>query len=548
MSDPSNARAGTSAGSGASAWVGAALLIAGVTIVARVIGFLRFVVLARTAGTSCLGDVYATANAVPNIIYEVVVGGALVAVVVPLVAGARETDPTRVRAMVAALHGWSLLLLIPITALMYVGSTWVIQVLLGSGGSCGSEAPMVARDMLWVFLLQIPVYGATVIAQGSLQAHHRFFAPAVAPAVSSVVVIGSYLWYASVAGDDASSLDALTTGEFWILAGGTTVGVIALLLVQVPALTRARLIVRPSLTFPDGRTGQARTLAWSGAVVVGVQWVGYAAAIRWSNVYGSEGSALVFVLGWTLFLLPWSILVLPIATSTFPRLSALYERGDLSGTADTTAQSLRAVVVASVIGAAGLAAAAQPLAVIIVEGVPGESSVDVLAALLTALALGVLGYGVHGHLVRVLAARREAPSAAWGTALGWGCGIGGAGLLVTRAQGAEQVATSIGAGFSLGLVVAAVILLVALVRYAGKPAFAGVLRVSLAAVAAGAVVGTAGRLWLDEANTSVGIAIVQVLVVGVAALVVVGGAAAATDPGTVRTLLRMRVRSAGDVS
>ncbi|HUV48809.1 MAG TPA: virulence factor MviN, partial [Actinomycetes bacterium] len=113
MSDPGNPRAGTSPDSGASAWVGAALLIAGVTIVARVIGFLRFVVLARTAGTSCLGDVYATANAVPNIIYEVVVGGALVAVVVPLVAGARETDPTRVRAMVAALHGWSLLLLIP---------------------------------------------------------------------------------------------------------------------------------------------------------------------------------------------------------------------------------------------------------------------------------------------------------------------------------------------------------------------------------------------------------------------------------------------------
>lgn len=548
MTNPSDDRAPTSAGSGASAWVSAALLIAGVTIVARVIGFLRFVVLARTAGTSCLGDVYATANAVPNIIYEVVVGGALVAVVVPLVAGARETDPTRVRAMVAALHGWSLMLLIPITALMYVGSTWVIQVLMGSGGSCGPEAPTVARDMLWVFLLQIPVYGATVIAQGSLQAHHRFFAPAVAPAISSVVVIGSYIWYASLAGGDASSLDALTTGEFWILAGGTTIGVVALLLVQVPALKRAGLIVRPSLTFPDGRTGQARTLAWSGAVVVGVQWVGYAAAVRWSNVYGSEGSALVFVLGWTLFLLPWSILVLPIATSTFPRLSALYERGDLAGAADTTAKSLRAVVVASAIGAAGLAAAAQPLAVIIVEGVPGESSVGVLAALLTSLALGVLAYGVHGHLVRVLAARHQAPAAAWGTALGWGFGIGGGGLLVSRAQGAEQVATSIGMGFSLGLVLGAVVMLVALAHYAGRSAFVGVLPVSLAAVASGAVVSTVGRLVLDEANTSVRIAVVQVLVVGIAALVVVGGAAAATDPGSVRTLLRMRVRSAGDAS
>ena len=546
MNEQGKVGATRSSGDGASAWVSAALLIAGVTIVARVIGFLRFVVLARTVGTTCLGDVYATANAVPNIIYEVVVGGALVAVVVPLVAGARETDPTRVRAMVAALHGWSLTLLIPVTALMYLGSTWVIQVLLGSGGSCGPEAPVVARDMLWVFLLQIPVYGATVIAQGSLQAHHRFFAPALAPAVSSVVVIGSYFWYDRLAGDDAGSLTALTDGEFWALAGGTTLGVITLLLAQLPALKRAGLIVRPSLAFPAGRTGQARTLAWSGAVVVGAQWLAYAAAIRWSNVYGSEGSALVFVLGWTLFLLPWSILVLPIATSTFPRLSALHERGDLTGAAETTAQSLRAVVVAAVIGAAGLAAAAEPLAVIVVEGVPGESGVGELAALLTALALGVMAYGIHGHLVRVLAARHQAPSAAWGTALGWGCGIGGAGFLVARAQGAEQVATAIGAGFSGGLLVGALVLIVALGRFAGRPAFSGVLRIAVAAGVAGLVVSVAGRYWVDDGNTSVATAVLQVVVVGVVALVVVGGAAAFADPGSVRTLLRMRVRSSGD--
>jgi murein biosynthesis integral membrane protein MurJ len=546
MSEPSSARAAAGPAGGASAWVGAALLIAGVTIVARVIGFLRFVVLARTVGTSCLGDVYATANAVPNIIYEVVVGGALVAVVVPLVAGAREKDPARVREMVAALHGWSLALLVPITAVMYVGSTWVIQVLLGSGGSCSSDASTVARDMLWVFLLQIPVYGATVIAQGSLQAHHRFFAPAVAPAVSSIVVIGSYLWYAQLAGDSGSSLDALTTGEFWILAGGTTAGVLVLLLVQVPALARAGLLVRPSLRFPDGRTGQARTLAWSGAVVVGAQWVGYAAAIRWSNVYGSEGSALVFVLGWTLFLLPWSILVLPIATSTFPRLSALYERGDDTGAADTIAQSMRAVVVASVIGAAGVAAAADPLAVIIVEGVPGENSVEVLATLLTGLALGVLAYGIHGHLVRVLAARHQAPSAAWGTALGWACGIGGAWLLVLRAQDADQVAGAIGAGFSVGLAVGAMVLVGALLRHAGRRALAGVSKVALAAVLAGAVVSLAGRQWVGGATSSVGTAILQVVAVGVAVVVVVGGAAMLTDPGAIRTLLRMRVRARDD--
>jgi putative peptidoglycan lipid II flippase len=549
MSDPTDPRAGRETSSSAtSAWVSAALLIAGVTIVARVIGFLRFVVLARTVGTTCLGDVYATANAVPNIIYEVVVGGALVAVVVPLVAGARESDPTRVRSMVAALHGWALVLLVPVTAVMYIGSAWVVQVLLGSGGACGPDAPVVARDMLWVFLLQIPIYGATVVAQGSLQAHHRFFAPAAAPAISSLVVIVGYVAYARLAGDDRGSLDALTAGEFWVLAGGTTLGVVALLLVQLPALARAGLIVRPSLSFPSGRTGQARTLAWSGAVVVGVQWVGYAAAIRWSNVYGTEGSALVFVLGWTLFLLPWSILVLPIATSTFPRLAALFERGDEAGSAETTAQSMRAVVVASAVGAAGLAAAAQPLAALIVEGVPGQSSVRELAALLTSLAVGVLAYGIQGHLVRVLAARHRAPVAAGGTALGWVVGVGAAWLLTVRAEGASEVATAIGVGFSGGLLVGATVLLVALYRDAGSGSLSGVVRVGVPSVGAAVVVGVLGQMLFGDGaeGSSLTVALAQTITVGLVALGVVGGVAALADPGAIRTLLRMRVRSGSD--
>jgi putative peptidoglycan lipid II flippase len=545
MSDSESSRRGVPAmGAGGSGLVSAALLIAGVTVIARIIGFLRFVVLARTVGTTCLGDVYATANAVPNIVYEVVVGGALVAVVVPLVAGARESDPTRVRAMVAALHGWALVLLVPVTAVMYLASTWVVQLLLGSGDGCGPAASDLTRDMLWVFLLQIPVYGATVVAQGALQAHRRFLAPAVAPAVSSLVVITSYLVYAAMAGDERGSLESLSDAEFLVLAGGTTLGVVALLVVQIPALARAGLVVRPTLAFPEGRSGQARTLAWSGAVVVGAQWIGYAAAIRWSNVYGAEGSALVFVLGWTLFLLPWSILVLPIATSTFPRLSELHERGDHGTSASTTAQSLRAVVVAAAVGAAGLAAAAEPLAALIVEGVPGGGGVPELATLLTALSLGVLGYGVQGHLVRVLAARHQAPTAAWGTAVGWGVGIAGGAVLVAQADDAVAVSWAIGASFSGGLVVGALVLLAALRRDAGPGALTGVLRVGAAAGLAALLVGWVGHRALSggSGGSSTAVAVAQTLAAGLLAGVVVVGAAALADPGSVRTLLRVRAR------
>jgi putative peptidoglycan lipid II flippase len=499
-------------------------------------------VLAHTVGGGCLGDVYATANSVPNIVYEVVVGGALAALVVPLVAGARERDPATVRATVAALHGWALMLLVPVTAVMYLASAVVIDVLLGSGLDCPSDASTVATQMLWVFLLQIPVYGLTVVAQGSLQAHHRFFAPAVAPAVSSLVVIGSYWLYGAMAGSDQSSLAALTTAQFWVLAGGTTLGVVTLLLVQLPALVRARLVTVPSLKFPDGRGRQAWTLAWSGGVVVASQWIAYAAAIRWSNVYGGHGSALVFVIAWTLFLLPWSILALPIATSTFPRLSALHARHDRDGVARTTASTVRTVIVASAAGAAGVAAASQPLAVVLVQGIPGGDAVPQLAALLLALAPGVMAFGAHGHLVRVLAAGHHGPYAAAGSVVGWAVAIVVAGTAVRSADSSTQVATRIGLGFSAGLIVAACLLAVVVGRLDGRDALRRVPLMALTAGAAALVVGWIGHVLLGDASVSIALALVQCLVVGMVSLVVVGAAALLVDPAAARALTRIRPR------
>ena len=521
-------------------WASAALLIAAVTLVARIVGFLRYFVLARTVGTTCLGDVYATANSIPNIVYEVVVGGALAAVVVPLVAGARERDHHEVRATVAALHGWALVLLVPVTAGMYLLSPWVIDVLLGSSPGCASDADQVATAMLWVFLLQIPVYGATVIAMGALQAHHKFFSPALAPAVSSLAVIGAYLVYDAMAGDSQGSLDALSTSEFWVLAGGTTLAVVVLLLVQIPALVRAGLVVMPRLRFPEGRAGRAWTLAWSGGVVVASQWVAYGAAISWSNRYGGQGSALVFVLAWTLFLLPWALLAFPIATSTFPRLSALHERGERDEAARTASTTTRTVAAASAAGAGAMAAAATPLAIILVEGAPGVDAVPQLAAILLALAPGVLAYGLHGHLVRVLAASHRAPQAAAGSAIGWLVGLGVAWAGVRSAQNPVEVARAVGVGFSAGLVVAAVLLAVAVARLDGREALRRVPTVVAVSVVAALVVGVAGHLLWSGEDVSILVALGQSLVAGAVSLGVVAAAALVVDPESARSLLRLR--------
>src|ERR1700730_7780845 len=181
----------------------AAVLIGAITMLARVIGFGRQVVFAHTVQAQCLGTAYTTANMVPNIIYDIVMGGALTAVVVPVLAGparARATDREQVEQTSAALLTWTVLLLVPVSAVVAIAARPLVSVLLGAAPGCPRPA-MVALGtrMLIVFAPQILLYGLGVVLYGILQAHRKFTAPALAPVLSSLVVIGAYFWFARVA-------------------------------------------------------------------------------------------------------------------------------------------------------------------------------------------------------------------------------------------------------------------------------------------------------------------------------------------------------------
>ena len=80
---------GQDAGRGRSTGFGigrAAAMIAALTVLARVLGLVRTVVFAKTVGATCLGTAYITANTLPNIVYDIVLGGALTSIMVPVLA------------------------------------------------------------------------------------------------------------------------------------------------------------------------------------------------------------------------------------------------------------------------------------------------------------------------------------------------------------------------------------------------------------------------------------------------------------------------------
>ncbi|HMC68361.1 MAG TPA: lipid II flippase MurJ, partial [Mycobacteriales bacterium] len=234
-------------------------------------GFGRVVVFAHAVGPSCLGDTYFTANTVPNILFDVVAGGALSSLVIPILARPVEAgDDEAADRIASALLTWVLVLLLPVTVLGLALTRPMMDVLVGNGhpGCSAAGEQVVGARMLLVFMPQVLLYGAGVVFIGVLQAHRRFLGPALAPLLSSVVVIASYGLFAAVADRRETALSTLTRGHELILSVGTTLGVAMLSLPLLIPLWRSGRRLRLTLRFPPGVAATARRMAVAGAVVL----------------------------------------------------------------------------------------------------------------------------------------------------------------------------------------------------------------------------------------------------------------------------------------
>jgi putative peptidoglycan lipid II flippase len=550
-------------------------MIGVITVLARLVGFGRQVVFAHTVGTTCLGAAYTTANMVPNIIYDIVLGGALSSVVVPVLAGpARDAAPgiaagwgsaaDSARRISSALLTWTVLLLVPVSAALALAAHPIVTVLLSHSSGCPRAVMAgVGARMLIVFAPQVLLYGLAVVLYGILQSYRRFGAPALAPLLSSLVVIGAYAAFGAIGGAYVfgNRLHELPPMSEYLLSGGTTLGVLALVATAVFPARRLGLRLRPMLRFPPGVGARVRRLALAGVLTLIAQDASAAVVILLSNRYGSTGALVIYGFGWAVFMVPFAVLAVPIATSAFPALSAGADlRADAGADAvvgggfeagrgfddsrefdETAAISTRAVMIASWLGAAVLVGARWPLARVFESHDAGAASV--LALALAAFAPGLVGYGISANLSRVLYARGRNRATALAIGGGWLLVIG-ADLVIVPFVAPRHVVPALGLGMSFGLTVSGLALLIVVGRDRGAQALRGVSRAFLAGLAgavAAAVAGSvlAGALAAPGFLVNVGASVlVTVLVIAVFA-----GVAGSLDVSDLRAAVaRLRAR------
>jgi putative peptidoglycan lipid II flippase len=583
----------------------AAALIGGITVVARMVGFGRQLVFAHTVGSHCLGTAYATANQVPNIIYDIVLGGALTGAIVPVLAGAAANrsayrpvvktpagavpsgdapagpdpsgngaglsgtsacpagngaspaeaarpgaadaspgaDAARLGAdgaspgadaeaaqIASALLTWAVVLLAPASLIIALSARPLASLLLAGVPHCSQAAAVsVSSLMLAIFAPQILLYGLAVVLYGILQAHRRFTAPALAPIVSSIVVIGAYLAFVPLAGG-SRALIGLPQSAKLVLSVGTTAGVAALMLTALGPALRLRLRLRPTLRFPEGVAHRVRALAAVGVAAFIAQDASLVAVIVLANGHQGGGAVVLYNYAWQMFFVPYAVLAVPIATSAFPLLSAT----DGEEFDRTAASATRAAMLVSWLGAALLAGAAWPAARLFV-GHPQQ--VHQLALTFIAFAPGLVGFGLAAALSRVLFASGRNRLAAVSLVGGW--------VVVTAVDVAavplvpsRWVVPVLGLGNTIGLTYAGIALLIAVRASRGTAALRGSARAAGAGLAGALAGGAAGALLAARFHVSgfVPNAAVALLVCACAAAVF-GGTALALDGGDLRALV-----------
>lgn len=468
---------------------GAASLIAVLTIAARLVGFGRIFVVSWALGITSLGNIYQTINTLPNIIYEIVAGGALAAIVVPLLSAAiARGDTAELNRSCSALLTWTVVVMAPLSVLVALCARPIVSAMLGSGA--GEAELALGTRMLWVFAPQLVLYGVGIVFTGILQAHHRFAWPALAPLLSSVTVIVAYLGFAAIAGAGADLIGLQRSAEL-VLSVGTTAGVAVLSLCLLIPLRKLGLTVRPTLRFPPGVARRAVSLLGGGVAAVAAQQLTLLVVLRLAQQ--PVGATVTYGLAQTVFFVPWAVLAVPVAMSAFPRLSAAYEQRDTALFNRILAVSTQAVILLCAWAAAVLIAGSEGVAIMISAVAQGRDSTAEITGGLIGFAPGLIGFGLLALLARALYAAQISAATAVVTVSGWAAVIVADIALVQAVPVADRV-PALGVGHSVGMTLLGAGLLLLCRRRLGPAALGGVGASILVGVTAGLAGAVAGYL------------------------------------------------------
>ncbi|WP_370526005.1 murein biosynthesis integral membrane protein MurJ [Cellulomonas sp. JH27-2] len=394
---------------------GVALMASG-TGASRVLGLLRQMVLASAIGaTGQAADAFSVANKLPNILYMLLAGGVLNAVLVPQVVQAyrRKAGQEYVDRLLtfgfAVLAGATLLLTMCAPLLVH---------LYASKGFTGAQRDLATAFAFWC-IPQMFFYGMYALLGQVLNARNSFGPFMWAPVVNNVVSIAGFGAFIAMFGTAKAGPDGIevaanwTTGQTTLLAGSATLGVIAQAVVLIPALRASGVHYRVRWGLRGSGLGRAGKVASWTLVGLAIGQLGYIvvsqvnAAAPKSAGGGTVAGPAAYDWAFLIFMLPHSLVTVSLATALFTRLSGQAHEKDVDGVRSTLSGGLRVVGLFTMVATAVVAVLAVPITQILLW-TSTDAQVRAVSPVVVAMIVGLPAFGAWSMCQRVFYAYEDA--------------------------------------------------------------------------------------------------------------------------------------------
>jgi putative peptidoglycan lipid II flippase len=378
------------------------------TLLSRVSGLARVVLLAAALGKFTLADTYNLANTTPNMVYELVLGGVLSATLVPLFVDHLANRDDRATSAVFTV---TLTILGALTVVAMACAPLIARLYsLDTSGDERSAQRAVMVLFTLCFLPQMLFYGFTALATALLNAHRRFVAAAFAPVINNVVVIGILAIFLARTSGEAAWTDVTRirddVGLLLLLGLGTTLGIVAMAVVLIPAVRHTHVRLRPVFEWrhPAVRT-MLRLSGWTIGYVVTNQLALLVVLLLAKT--GAAGDVSAYIYSYAFYQVPHGLLAVSIMTTMTPELARRVTANDNNGLRRDFALGLRYLVLLMLPASALFVALAQPMVGVLAFGNFDAHDAAVTADVLQAFALSLLPFSLYLYALRAFYAHQD---------------------------------------------------------------------------------------------------------------------------------------------
>ena len=470
------------------------LIMASGTIISRVLGFVRAVLLAAMIGvTTNAADAFGVANQLPNNVYAIIAGGVLNAVLVPQIVKARAHIDGG-KAYIDRLLTLAIVIFGSITVLATLAAPLLVG--LYTSGWTANQLALATAFAYWC-LPQLFFYGVYSMLGEVLNARSAFGPYMWAPVLNNVVGLAGMVAYIVIFGFDPTGLNGnWGAGQISLLAGAATAGVASQALILFVAWRRIGLHFKLNFKWRGfGLRPAAKAGAWTLAMVLVTQIAGvFQSSVASSAVQGRTSVAVASVaasgIAWLIFMLPHSVATVSLATVYFTRISEHASKNDMFSVKRDLKDGLLTVALISILSGTALIVLAYPVSRVFV----GEHLANLaLGNVLIAFMVGLLPFSIGFFLQKAFYSLEDTRTPFWITVVQSGFFIVGA-IVIQQTTAAEFRVAALALLTSTGVTIQAVLGYTLLRKKIG--AFGEGLFPSMLRFGAAAVVGAGLGFWV----------------------------------------------------